>query len=80
METPVKVVVDLSKPKGERESIIPLTAEEIAQREADAAQAAIEQAEREAEAAALEALKTSARAKLVSGEPLTAEEADTLVL
>ena len=80
MTTPVKVVVDLSKPKGERESIIPLTAEEIAQREADAAQAAIEQAEREAEAAALEALKTSARAKLVSGEPLTAEEADTLVL
>ena len=80
MTTPVKVIVDLSKPKGERESIIPLTAEEIAQREADAAQAAIEQAEREAEAAALEALKTSARAKLVSGEPLTAEEADTLVL
>ena len=80
MTTPVKVVVDLSKPKGERESIIPLTEEEIAQREADAAQAAIEQAEREAEAAALEALKTSARAKLVSGEPLTAEEADTLVL
>tara|TARA_R110000782_G_scaffold7886_1_gene26203 strand:+ start:922 stop:1083 length:162 start_codon:yes stop_codon:yes gene_type:complete len=24
-ETPVKIVVDLSKPKGERESIIPLT-------------------------------------------------------
>ena len=47
MTTPVKVVVDLSKPKGERESIIPLTAEEIAQREADAAQASIEQAERE---------------------------------
>lgn len=78
-DTPVKVVVDLSKPKGERESIIPLTAEEIAERDVMAAQAAEEQAAREAEAAALEALKTSARAKLVSGQPLTEEEAATLV-
>ena len=80
METPVKVVVDLSKPKGERESIIPLTAEEIAQREADALQAAQEQAEREAEEQALADLKASAKAKLIAGEPLTAEEADTLVI
>ena len=79
-DTPVKVIVDLSKPKGERESIIPLTAEEIAQREADAAQAAQEQAEREAEEQALADLKASAKAKLIAGEPLTAEEADTLVL
>ncbi len=28
-ETPVKIVVDLSKPKGQRESIIPLTDAEI---------------------------------------------------
>ena len=34
--TPMKIVVDLSKPEGQRESIIPLTAEEIAQNEADA--------------------------------------------
>lgn len=80
METPVKVVVDLSKPKGERESIIPLTAEEIAEREVMAAQAAQEQAEREAEAQALADLKASAKAKLIAGEPLTAEEADTLVI
>lgn len=80
METPVKVVVDLSKPKGERESIIPLTAEEIAEREAMAAQAAQEQAEREAEQQALAELKASAKAKLIAGEPLTAEEADTLVI
>jgi hypothetical protein len=80
METPVKIIVDLSKPEGEREQIIPLTAEEIAQREADAAQAAQEQAEREAAAEALAALKASAKAKLIAGEPLTAEEADTLVL
>ena len=48
METPVKVVIDLSKPKGEREQIIPLTAEEIAERDAMALQAAEEQAAREA--------------------------------
>lgn len=80
METPVKVVVDLSKPKGERESVIPLTAEEIAERDAMAAQAAQEQAEREAEEQTLADLKASAKAKLIAGEPLTAEEADTLVI
>jgi hypothetical protein len=81
-ETPMKVVVDLSKPEGhpEREQYIPLTAEEIAQRDADAAAAAEAQAAREAEAAALEALKASARAKLVAGQPLTEEEAATLVI
>jgi len=80
METPVKIIVDLSKPEGQRESIIPLTAEEIAQREADAAQAAQEQAEREAAEQARKELKASAKAKLIAGEPLTAEEADTLVI
>ena len=65
-ETPVKVVIDLSKPEGERESIIPLTAEEIAQREADAAQAAEEQAAREAEAQAKADAKASAVAKLAA--------------
>jgi hypothetical protein len=79
-DTPVKVVVDLSKPKGQRESIIPLTEDEIAQRELDALKAAEEQAQREAEAEALAALKASARAKLVAGTPLTEEEAATLVL
>jgi hypothetical protein len=80
METPVKIIVDLSKPEGERESIVPLTAEEIAQREADAAQYAQEQAEREAAAEAIATLKASAKAKLIAGQPLTAEEADTLIL
>jgi hypothetical protein len=47
-ETPVKVIVDLSKPKGERESIVPLTAEEIAEREAMALQAEAERVEQEA--------------------------------
>jgi hypothetical protein len=57
-----------------------LTAEEIAQREADAAAFAAEQAEREAAAEALAALKASAKAKLVAGTPLTEEEAATLVI
>jgi hypothetical protein len=58
----------------------PLTAEEISQREADAAAYAIEQAAKEAAAEALATLKASAKAKLIAGEPLTAEEADTLVI
>lgn len=78
--TPVKVVIDLSKPEGERESIIPLTEAEIQQRELDAQKAAEEQAARQAEADALAALKASAKAKLIAGEPLSAEEAATIVL
>jgi hypothetical protein len=66
METPVKIIVDLSKPEGERETIVPLTAEEIAQREADAAQFAQEQAEREAAEAQRQANKESAKAKLAA--------------
>ena len=57
-----------------------LTAEEIAQREADAAAYAAQQAEREAAAEALAALKASAKAKLVAGQPLTEAEAATLVI
>jgi hypothetical protein len=51
----------------------PLTAEEIAQREADAAAYAAEVAEREAAQAAVEAAKASANEKL-SALGLTAEE------
>tara|TARA_R110000868_G_scaffold83558_1_gene235762 strand:- start:525 stop:770 length:246 start_codon:yes stop_codon:yes gene_type:complete len=47
-ETPVKIIVDLSKPKGERESIIPLTDEEIAERDAQAVLAEAERVEQEA--------------------------------
>ena len=47
-ETPMKIVVDLSKPKGERESIIPLTDDEIAEREAQAVIAEAERVEQEA--------------------------------
>jgi hypothetical protein len=46
--TPQKLVVDLSKPKGQRESYIALTEDEIAQNEADAIKAEAERVEREA--------------------------------
>ena len=75
--TDTKIVVNCET--GETQ-VVTLTAEEIAQREADAAAFAAEQAEREAAAEALAALKASARAKLVAGTPLTEEEAATLVL
>lgn len=77
MPTPTKIVVDCST--GEQ-TIVELTAEEIAQREADAAAYAEQKAAEEAAAAAKAALKASAKAKLIAGTPLTEEEADALVL
>jgi len=64
----------------EKEVIRPLTSEEIAQRDADAEAYAIRKAEEDAAAEAKAALKASAKAKLIAGQPLTAEEADVLVL
>lgn len=55
-----------------------MTEEEIAQREADAAQAAIEQAEREAEEQAKADAKASALAKLAA-LGLTEAEAQAIV-
>ena len=77
MSVPTKVIVDCST--GE-ESIVELTAEEIAQMEADSARFAEEQAARDAAAAATAALKESAKAKLVAGTALSAEEAAVLVI
>ena len=76
-DTPTKIVVDCST--GEQQ-IIELPAEEIAQREVDAAAAQAEATAREEAAATLAALKASAKAKLVAGTPLTEEEAATLVI
>jgi len=53
--------------------VLELTADEIAQLEADQAQAELDRAAHEAEVARVEALKVSARAKLVAGETLTAD-------
>lgn len=58
---------------------VELTSAEIAQLEADQAQAASDRAAAEAEASRLAALKTSAKAKLVAGQALTTEEASLLI-
>ncbi len=76
MTTPTKLIVNCET--GEQ-TVVELTAEEIAERELMAAQAKADQEAREAEAAAKAALKLSARQKLVAGEPLTAEEAELLI-
>ena len=77
MSVPTKIVVNCETGVSAE---VPLTNEEIAQREADAAAFATAEAERVAAAEALTALKASAKAKLIAGQPLTAEEADTLVI
>jgi hypothetical protein len=74
--TEYKLVVDCTTGKQE---YIALTPAEIAERDQQAAAAAEEQANREAEAAAKAVLKESAKAKLIAGEPLTAEEAALLI-
>jgi 5-bromo-4-chloroindolyl phosphate hydrolysis protein len=62
------------------ESIIELTDAEVAELEKQAAKMDTIRAEQEATLAALATLKASAKAKLVAGEPLTEEEAATIVL
>lgn len=76
-ERPMKLVVDCASGA---QTYVPLSDEEISEREAMAAQAAEEQAAREAEEARIAELKASARQKLVTGQPLTEEEAALLVL
>jgi hypothetical protein len=63
MSRPTKLVVDCTT--GEQ-SVVELTDEEIAQREADALAFAEEQAARQAEEAAKEAAKASAKLKLAA--------------
>ena len=74
---PTKLIINCET--GEQTEV-ELTAEEIAQREADAAAYATRKAEEDAAAEAKAALKASAKAKLIAGQPLTAEEANVLVL
>jgi hypothetical protein len=59
---------------------VPLTAEELAQRETDRLAYEAQEAERLVAEEALTTLKASARAKLVAGQPLTEEEASVLVI
>jgi formylmethanofuran dehydrogenase subunit B len=76
-DTLTKVVVDCST--GEQ-TVLPLTSDEIASLELSRQEAEARKAEEDAAAEALAAVKTSAKAKLVAGTPLTEEEAATLVL
>ncbi len=81
-DRPTKLVIDLSYPEGHemRNQIVELTDEEIAEREAMAAQAEADRLAREAEEQAIADLKASAKAKLISGQPLTEEEAALIVI
>lgn len=56
------------------------TAEELAAQEVMIAEANAEKEANRLEAERITALKTSAKAKLVAGEPLTEEEASVLVI
>ena len=76
-DKPKKLIVDLAK--GTQE-YVDLTPDEINEREIAGIEAATRREEEEAAAAALAALKASAKAKLIAGQKLTAEEADVLVL
>lgn len=76
-ETPMKLVVDCATGT---QQYVPLSSDEIAEREQMAIESAAAEEARLAEVARVDALKTSARAKLVSGEALTEEEAALLVL
>lgn len=76
-EVLTKVIIDCSTGI---ETIEPLTAAELAQREVDAAAYAAEEAKQVAAAEALANLKASAILKLTTGTALTAEEAATIVL
>ena len=77
MPNPTKLIINCET--GVQEEI-ELTDEEVAQREADAAAYAVQKAELVAAAEAKAALKASGKAILIAGQPLTAEEADVLVL
>ena len=77
MTRPTKGIMDCSTGI---ETFIELTDEEIAQIETDRVAYEARKAEEDAAAQALADLKASAKAKLIAGQPLTAEEADTLVI
>lgn len=71
-----KLIVDCAT--GEQK-YVPLTAEEIAEREELAAQAEADRLAREEEEQRITDLKAGAKAKLIAGQPLTEEEAALLL-
>ena len=74
-ESLTKIVINCET---KEQTIVPLTAEEIAQREADAAAFAVAEAERIAAAEAAAAVKASGIAKLLA-LGLTQDEANAIV-
>jgi len=67
-------------PENQEGVIVDMTSEEQTQYDADVIRLAQEQTDRETERQAKADLKASAKAKLIAGEALTEEEADTIVL
>ena len=76
MSENTKIVVDCSTGIA---SVVELTPEEITQRELDSQVAIAQMEESRLQREALEALKSSAKAKLIAGDPLTEEEASVLL-
>jgi len=63
-ETPMRLTIDLSKPKGQRETLVPFSAEEIAQAEKESTDYLERKALEEAEAQDRADAKASGVAKL----------------
>ena len=79
-----KLVIDLENPNG---VLVDMTPEEETQREVDIAKDEAEKtakaeadAQAQADKEAKDTLKASAKAKLIAGEALTEDEANTIVL
>ena len=72
-----KLIINNENPNG---ILVETTAEEVAQAETDKANAETEQATELADKEAKDNLKASAKAKLIAGEALTEDEANTIVL
>ena len=72
-----KFVVSPENPNG---ILVDMTTEEITQRETDIAKFQSEATTKSNEEQSKADLKASAKAKLIAGEPLTEDEANTIVL
>ena len=72
--------IKIVSPENPEGFIRDMTPEEQARHDADVEKAAKDKADREAAEQRKAELKASAKAKLIAGDPLTAEEADEIVL
>lgn len=77
MSNPTKLIIDC---KTNEQKYVELTDDEVREAQARAEANEIRRQEEEAQAQRLKDLKASAKAKLIAGEPLTEEEAETLGL